>query len=83
MCAQIADFVRSGGSLFSLTLRKIGISTADEGCCDRLRDAFLLGDAASSIKYRPPVKLLQETVGLKCNEQILVRSGEIHPAKFL
>ena len=49
----------------------------------RLRGDFLFEDAvdqgkiegtASSIKYRRPVKLLRKSVGLKCNEQILVRS---------
>ena len=64
-------------------MAKDGISAAEEGCCDRLRGDFLLGDAAdhrkiegtaSSFKYRRPVKLIRKSVGLKCNEQILVRS---------
>ena len=73
----------AGESLSSLTLPKDGISAAEERCCDRFRGDILFGDAAdhgkiegtaSSIKYWRPVKLLRKSVGLKCNEQILVRS---------
>ena len=37
-------------------------------------DHVKIEGTASSIKYRRPVKLLRKSVGLKCNEQILVRS---------
>ena len=58
MRAQIADFVRRVRWLFSLTLQKNGISAVEEGCCDRLRGAFLLGDVALSIHFRRLAKLL-------------------------
>ena len=76
--AQIADFVRRVTWLFSLTLRKNGISAAEEGCCDRFRGAFRLGDAALSINFRRLAKLLLER-----NKQIKQQQQQQQNSKLL